>query len=74
MTAQPALPNPTAGAQPADEVEASRAPLMDHLVELRTRLVRISIAIVVLFIAAWFVTQQGLDYLLVPFSDAAHRH
>jgi sec-independent protein translocase protein TatC len=74
VTAQPALPNPASTAEPADEVEASRAPLMDHLVELRTRLVRITIAIVVLFIAAWFVTQQGLDYLLVPFSDAAHRH
>jgi sec-independent protein translocase protein TatC len=75
VTAQPALPNPASGAaEPADEVEASRAPLMDHLVELRSRLVRISIAIVVLFILAWFVTQEGLNYLLVPFSDAAHRH
>jgi sec-independent protein translocase protein TatC len=71
-----ALPNPNPAnpdAEP-DEVEASRAPLMDHLVELRDRLVRIVICIVVLFIAAWFVTQQGLDFLLVPFSDAAERH
>ena len=60
--------------QPVDEVEASRAPLMDHLVELRSRLVRILVAFVVLFIAAWFVTQKGLDLLLVPFSEAAVRH
>jgi sec-independent protein translocase protein TatC len=59
---------------PVDEVEASRAPLMDHLVELRTRLVRVLICLVVLFGAAWFVTQPGLDLLLVPFSDAAQRH
>jgi len=61
-------------AAPADEVEASRAPLMDHLVELRSRLVRILVAFVVLFIGAWFVTQKGLDLLLVPFSEAAVRH
>jgi sec-independent protein translocase protein TatC len=60
--------------QPADEVEASRAPLMDHLVELRSRLVRILVCFVVLFIGAWFVTQKGLDLLLVPFSEAAVRH
>jgi sec-independent protein translocase protein TatC len=59
---------------PVDEVEASRAPLMDHLVELRTRLVRVLVCLVVLFIAAWFVTQKGLDLLLVPFSEAAVRH
>jgi sec-independent protein translocase protein TatC len=68
-----ALPNPNP-AEPVDEVEASRAPLMDHLVELRTRLVRILVCIVVLFIAAWFVTQKCLDLLLVPFSEAALRH
>jgi sec-independent protein translocase protein TatC len=59
---------------PVDEVEASRAPLMDHLVELRTRLVRVLICLVVLFGAAWFITQPGLDLLLVPFSDAAQNH
>jgi sec-independent protein translocase protein TatC len=60
--------------EPVDEVEASRAPLMDHLVELRTRLVRILVCFVVLFIGAWFVTQKGLDLLLEPFSAAAVRH
>jgi sec-independent protein translocase protein TatC len=67
-----ALPNPdpaNPNAEP-DEVEASRAPLMDHLVELRTRLVRILICLVVLFIAAWFVTEPGLSFLLEPMKDA----
>lgn len=59
---------------PEDEVEASRAPLMDHLVELRQRLTRILIAIGVVFCAGWFVSQKGLDILLVPFSDSALRH
>ena len=31
--------------QPEDEIEASRAPLLDHLVELRQRLVRSLIAV-----------------------------
>ena len=29
-----------------DEIEASRAPLLDHLIELRSRLIRAMIAIV----------------------------
>ena len=35
-----------------DEVEASRAPLMDHLIELRGRLIRALIAVFVAFIGA----------------------
>lgn len=77
MNAQAQLPKPPSGrpeSDPIDEVEASRAPLMDHLVELRTRLTRILICIAVLFCGGWFVAQTGLDMLLVPFSDAAVRH
>jgi sec-independent protein translocase protein TatC len=56
-----------------DEVEASRAPLMDHLLELRDRLVRILWVIGILFLAGWYVTEPVLAYLLQPLSDAAHR-
>jgi sec-independent protein translocase protein TatC len=63
-----------AGAAADDEVEASRAPLMDHLVELRTRLVRIIRALAVLFIGAWFITQPALEFLLTPLGEAAVRH
>jgi len=56
-----------------DEVEASRAPLMDHLLELRDRLVRILWVIGVLFLAGWYVTEFVLAFLLQPLSDAAHR-
>jgi sec-independent protein translocase protein TatC len=54
-----------------DEIEASRAPLMDHLVELRTRLVRSLIVLVTFFIAAWFVSEPAVRFLLVPFNVAA---
>jgi len=56
-----------------DEVEASRAPLMDHLVELRTRLVRVMWVVGVLFLGAWFVAEDGLKLLLTPLHDAAIR-
>ena len=56
-----------------DEVEASRAPLMDHLLELRTRMVRILVVVGVLFLGGWYVTEWVLSFLLQPLSDAAHR-
>ena len=56
-----------------DEVEASRAPLMDHLIELRNRLMRVLIVLVVLFCGLWFVTDTVLSFLLTPLGDAAHR-
>ena len=56
-----------------DEVEASRAPLMDHLIELRNRLMRILILLVVLFCGLWFVADTVLSFLLTPLGDAAHR-
>ena len=63
-----------ASPEPAiDEVEASRAPLMDHLLELRDRLVRILWVVGILFLAGWYVTEPVLAYLLQPLSDAAHR-
>lgn len=62
-----------AGQPEVDEVEASRAPLMDHLMELRDRLVRILWVVGVLFVGAWFVADIVLDFLLIPLGDAAHR-
>ena len=60
-------------AEPIDEVEASRAPLMEHLIELRNRMTHSLIVVGVLFCAAWFVTDTVLNYLLTPLGDAAHR-
>jgi Tat protein translocase TatC len=67
---------PPAGSQsaPDDEVEASRAPLMDHLVELRTRMVRSLVALIVLFAAAWFVTLPALAFLVKPLGVAAEKN
>jgi sec-independent protein translocase protein TatC len=53
------------------EIEASRAPLMDHLIELRSRLIVCSAALLAGFgLCFYFVTQIYL-FLLEPFKRAA---
>src|SRR5215212_6028550 len=42
-----------------DEIEASRAPLMEHLIELRARLIRALIAFILMF----FVCFAGAKYI-----------
>jgi sec-independent protein translocase protein TatC len=54
-----------------DEIEASRAPLMDHLVELRARLIRCVIALFVAFVICFAFSQQVFTLLIHPFYVAA---
>lgn len=53
-----------------ENVEASRAPLMDHLKELRTRLVRVLIAVGLCAVIAFVFSQHMFDYLMIPFDRA----
>jgi len=53
-----------------DEIEASRAPLLDHLTELRTRLIRIVVAFILAFIVCFFFSQQILEVLVHPWDTA----
>jgi sec-independent protein translocase protein TatC len=50
-----------------DDIEASRAPLMDHLIELRGRLIRAMIAIVIAFIVCFFFAKHIYNFLLIPY-------
>jgi sec-independent protein translocase protein TatC len=50
-----------------DEIEASKAPLMDHLIELRSRLIKALIAFAVAFAFCFYFAQQIFNILVWPF-------
>jgi sec-independent protein translocase protein TatC len=54
-----------------DEIEASRAPLLEHLVELRQRLIVCVLAFGAAFILCFAFSQQIYLFLLHPFEMAA---
>jgi len=51
----------------AEDIEASKAPLMDHLVELRSRLIKALLAFGVAFIFCFFFAKQIYNVLVWPF-------
>jgi sec-independent protein translocase protein TatC len=53
-----------------DEIEASRAPLLDHLVELRNRLWVACVAVVVAFLICFPFSKQIFLFLVEPFKAA----
>ena len=53
-----------------DEIEASRAPLLDHLVELRSRLITCVIALFLAFIVCFIFSTQAYTLLLRPLQIA----
>ena len=50
-----------------DEVEASKAPLMSHLIELRARLIKALVAFFAAAIVCFFFSQQIYNVLLWPY-------
>jgi sec-independent protein translocase protein TatC len=56
------------------EIEASRAPLMDHLIELRGRLVVCVVAFILAFIGCFWVAAQIQMILIHPVQAAAAMH
>jgi sec-independent protein translocase protein TatC len=56
------------------EIEASRAPLMDHLIELRGRLIICVVAFVLGFIACFTFAEPLYIFLVKPFAAAAAFH
>lgn len=54
-----------------DEVESSRAPLLDHLIELRGRLIKMLLALGVATIGAFFFADQIYNLLVAPFASVA---
>ena len=50
-----------------DEIEATKAPLMDHLIELRSRLIKALAAFAVMFVCCFFFAKQIYNFLVWPF-------
>ena len=53
-----------------DELKGSEAPLLDHLIELRKRLIYSVIAIAVFFVICFAFGRQIYDILVIPFTSA----
>src|SRR5919107_3461854 len=53
-----------------DEIEASRAPLIEHLVELRQRLIRALIAFVAMFVVCFWIAIPIYNILVWPYVQA----
>jgi sec-independent protein translocase protein TatC len=54
-----------------DDIDATRAPLIEHLVELRSRLIKSILAFVVAFAVCFSVAGHIFNLLLVPYEIAA---
>ncbi len=54
-----------------NEIEDSRAPLIEHLIELRSRLMKSVIAIAVAFAICFYFSNDIFNILIEPFSEAA---
>ena len=52
-----------------DDIEQSAAPLIEHLAELRTRLIRSVIAFIVGIVVAFTVAEPILQFLLEPIEE-----
>jgi len=50
-----------------EDIESTKAPLIDHLIELRSRLIRALLAFGVMFIACFFFAKQIYNVLVWPF-------
>ncbi len=54
-----------------DDIEASSAPLIEHLIELRRRMFYSVVAIVVFFAIAFYFASEIFDFLVKPYERAA---
>jgi sec-independent protein translocase protein TatC len=54
-----------------DEVDSSRAPLIEHLIELRQRLFKSVIGLVVMFVISFIFATDIFNVLTVPYEKAA---
>jgi sec-independent protein translocase protein TatC len=53
------------------DIEATKAPLMDHLVELRSRLIKALAAFIVMFVLCFFFAKDLYNLLVIPYQHVA---
>ncbi|QXX74045.1 twin-arginine translocase subunit TatC [Methylovirgula sp. HY1] len=53
------------------DIEATRAPLMEHLIELRARLIKALLAFIVMFFICFFFAKDIYNILLLPYEHVA---
>lgn len=53
-----------------DEVEASKAPLLDHLNELRSRLIKVIVGMLIAFVVGLYFSEEVFNILAKPYMDA----
>jgi sec-independent protein translocase protein TatC len=54
-----------------DDIEATKAPLIEHLIELRQRLLRAIMAIFVAFLVCFYFADEIFNLLIIPYEQAA---
>ncbi|MFM8702203.1 MAG: twin-arginine translocase subunit TatC [Hyphomicrobiales bacterium] len=55
----------------ADDINASKAPLIEHLIELRSRLIKSVVAFLIMFFMSFFFAKQIYNVLIFPYVLAA---
>jgi sec-independent protein translocase protein TatC len=53
-----------------DEIEASSAPLLDHLIELRSRLIKSMVCFSIAFGVCYYFSEEIYAFLVQPYADA----
>lgn len=53
------------------DIESTRAPLIEHLIELRSRLIKALVAFVLMFIVSFYFAKDIYNILVLPFEHAA---
>jgi sec-independent protein translocase protein TatC len=53
------------------DIESTRAPLMDHLIELRARLIKALVAFLLMFFIAFYFAKDIYNLLVIPYQSAA---
>ncbi len=53
----------------AEDIDDTRMPLLDHLVELRRRLIYSFLALIVMFFVSYFFSEEIFRFLVQPYAD-----